>query len=139
LNSSFKSIRDTIVHTFAAELIWYSRWRGNSPKALLAGETFADVATLRSAWRDLEGDLRTLLRDLGADGINRRLEYKDMSGKPNASVFWHMVQHMVNHASYHRGQVTTLLRQIGAAPPKSMDLIAFYREHEAGLKKHQSA
>ena len=42
--------------------------------------------------------------------------------------FIHMVQHVVNHASYHRGQVTTLLRQIGAAPASSLDLIAFYRE-----------
>jgi uncharacterized damage-inducible protein DinB len=34
----------------------------------------------------------------------------------------------VNHASYHRGQVTTMLRQLGARPPRSMDLITFYRE-----------
>jgi uncharacterized damage-inducible protein DinB len=42
-----------------------------------------------------------------------------------------MVQHMVNHASYHRGQVTTMLRQLGAAPPQSMDLITFYRDRGA--------
>ena len=40
-----------------------------------------------------------------------------------------MLQHVVNHATYHRGQVTTMLRQLDAAPPKSMDLIAFYREN----------
>jgi uncharacterized damage-inducible protein DinB len=43
-------------------------------------------------------------------------------------VFWQMVQHLVNHGSYHRGQVTTMLRQLGADPPRAMDLIAFYRE-----------
>ena len=139
LDSSFKSIRDTIVHVFAAELLWYSRWRGNSPKALLAGETFADVATLRSSWRDLERDVRAFVRELGPDGINRRLEYKHMSGQADSSVFWQMLQHMVNHGSYHRGQVTTMLRQIGAAPAKSTDLITFYREREATLTKQQSA
>jgi uncharacterized damage-inducible protein DinB len=45
--------------------------------------------------------------------------------------FWQMLQHVVNHASYHRGQVTTLLRQLGAAPPKSLDMVAFYREMAA--------
>jgi len=40
-------------------------------------------------------------------------------------------QDVFNHGSYHRGQVTTLLRQLGAAPPKSLDLIAFYRERQA--------
>lgn len=139
MDSSFKSIRDTIVHVFAAELIWYSRWRGNSPKALLPGETFSDLATLRAAWRDLEADVRAFVRELGPEGMNRRLEYKHMSGQPDSSVFWHTLQHAVNHASYHRGQATTMLRQIGAAPAKSMDLIAFYREREATLKKQQSA
>jgi uncharacterized damage-inducible protein DinB len=34
----------------------------------------------------------------------------------------------VDHATYHRGQLTTMLRQVDAKPPKAMDLIAFYRE-----------
>jgi uncharacterized damage-inducible protein DinB len=38
-----------------------------------------------------------------------------------------MLQHVVNHASYHRGQITTMLRQMGAQPAKSTDMIAFYR------------
>jgi uncharacterized damage-inducible protein DinB len=38
-----------------------------------------------------------------------------------------MLQHVVNHASYHRGQVTTMLRQLGAQPAKPLDMIAFYR------------
>jgi uncharacterized damage-inducible protein DinB len=38
-----------------------------------------------------------------------------------------MVQHVVNHASYHRGQITTMLRQLGSAPAKPMDMIAYFR------------
>jgi uncharacterized damage-inducible protein DinB len=41
-----------------------------------------------------------------------------------------MLQHVVNHGSYHRGQVTTMLRQLGAKPPQSMDMIMFYRERQ---------
>ncbi len=139
LISSFKSIRDTIVHVFAAELIWYSRWRGNSPKGLISGETFADVAALCTSWRDLERDVRQLVRELGPEGISRRFEYKLLSGEATSSVFWQMLQHVVNHGSYHRGQVTTMLRQIGASPAKGMDLITFYRERDATLKKQQTA
>jgi len=43
-----------------------------------------------------------------------------------------MVQHVVNHASYHRGQITTMLRQLGVKPAKSMDMIAYYRLKHAG-------
>jgi uncharacterized damage-inducible protein DinB len=51
-----------------------------------------------------------------------------MSGEDARSVFSHMLQHLVNHATYHRGQVTTMLRQLGAPAPKSQDLIRYYRE-----------
>jgi uncharacterized damage-inducible protein DinB len=53
------------------------------------------------------------------------------NGQPVSSPFWQMLQHVVNHGSYHRGQVTTMLRQIGAAPPKSEDMITFYRQRTA--------
>ena len=55
------------------------------------------------------------------------IEFKLLTGQAAASPFWQMLQHIVNHASYHRGQVTTKLRQLGAQPAKSMDMIAFYR------------
>jgi uncharacterized damage-inducible protein DinB len=64
---------------------------------------------------------------MGEQGVDRVIEYRMLNGDVRTSIFWQMLQHVVNHASYHRGQVTTMLRQLGAAPPQSMDLIAFYR------------
>jgi len=127
LGSSFKSVRDTLAHIYSAEWAWYSRWVGRSPTALMPPDTFADVAAIRAAWTELEGNVRTFVDELGEPGITRVLEFKMINGEPRSAPFWQMVQHVVNHASYHRGQVTTMLRQLGAAPPKSMDLIAFYR------------
>ena len=66
--------------------------------------------------------------------LERVIEYKSTAGVPGASVLWHMLQHVVNHSTYHRGQVTTMLRQLGATPPTAMDLIAFYRERSAATK-----
>ena len=126
--SSFRSMRDTLSHIYAAEWAWYSRWQGRSPTALLPLDTFPDVPALRSAWSALERDVRSFVESLGAAGIERAFDYTLLNGQSGRSVFWHMLQHVVNHASYHRGQVTTMLRQMGAPPAKSMDLIAFYRE-----------
>ena len=47
-----------------------------------------------------------------------------LDGRPGSSPLWQMVQHIVNHGSYHRGQLTTMYRQLGAAPAKSVDLIS---------------
>jgi uncharacterized damage-inducible protein DinB len=128
MGNSFRSIRDTVAHVYAAEWAWHSRWLGNSPTALLSPDLFPDVTAVRQAWMALEAKVRALLDSLDEDGIQRVIEYKLINGQPGASVLWQMLQHVVNHASYHRGQVTTLLRQLGANLPKSTDLIAFYRE-----------
>lgn len=129
IESSFKSIRDTVVHTMGAEAVWYSRWRGN-PQGMLAAEGFLDVGSLRSAWCELESGVRTFFRELGAERIDARIEYKSLKGEPHSSTVAQMLQHVVNHASYHRGQVTTMLRQLGAKPPESNDLINYYRIQE---------
>ena len=128
MGNSFRSIRDTVTHIYFAEWAWHSRWQGQSPTAPLPADMFPDVAAIRQTWKEHESKMRSFLEKLGEEGIHRVLEYKLISGQPGASVFWHMLQHVVNHASYHRGQVTTMLRQLGANPPKSMDMIAFYRE-----------
>jgi uncharacterized damage-inducible protein DinB len=127
MGSSFRSIRDTLAHIYAAEWAWRSRWVGNSPTALLPPDMFPDVASVRATWTDHEAKMRAFLEGLGEAGIARVIDYKLINGQAGASPFWQMLQHVVNHASYHRGQVTTMLRQIGAAPAKPMDLIAFYR------------
>ena len=131
LESSFKSIRDTAVHIWASEMVWCSRWQGSSPSALQPSDAFPNAHSLRIAWQDLEHKVRSVVRELGPQGLVRRFEYKTLGGKSQSSLFWHMMQHVVNHASYHRGQLTTMLRQVEATPPKSMDLITFYRECEA--------
>ncbi len=129
MGSSFKSIRDTVVHTYSAEWAWHSRWLGVSPTALITGDRFADVAAIRTAWKELEAQVRGYVSGLGPADIRKSIDYKLLSGAPGSSPVWQMVQHVVNHASYHRGQVTTMLRQLGATPPKGMDMIGYFREH----------
>jgi uncharacterized damage-inducible protein DinB len=126
--NSFASIRDTLSHTYFAEWAWYSRWQGESPSRLPDLNQFADVEALRAAWAGLEQKLRAFFDPMSDDDLQRISEYRLFSGITASSPLWQMVQHVVNHASYHRGQVTTMLRQAGAQPAKSMDLITFYRE-----------
>lgn len=128
LGSSFKSVRDTLAHTYSAEWAWYSRWVGISPTAHLPFGDYPDVPTLRAAWTAHEARMRAFLEKLKESELDQVFEYRMLNGQPGSSMFRHMLQHVVNHASYHRGQVTTMLRQLGAAPAKSMDMIAFYRE-----------
>ena len=130
LGSSFKSVRDTLTHMYAAEWAWFKRWQGESPTALLPADRFPDLASLETVWRDHEGRMRAFIGSLDENGTSRVIHYTLLSGQSGASPIWQMLQHVVNHASYHRGQLTTMLRQLGAEPPKSVDMIAYYRVKE---------
>jgi uncharacterized damage-inducible protein DinB len=128
LGNSFRSVRDTLVHTYGAEWAWYLRWVGNPPVSLPDPTAFPDVATIRAAWHGQQEKVRLFVASLGAQQLERVFRYRTFKGDAAESVFSHMLQHVVNHATYHRGQITTMLRQLGAPAPKSQDLIQFYRE-----------
>jgi uncharacterized damage-inducible protein DinB len=127
LGSSFKSVRLTLVHLYSSEWIWFQRWQGAAPTAHLSPDPFPDVRSLRAAWSEHEAKVRAFAAPLDDRAIDRVYEYKFLSGAETSSPFWQMLTHLVNHGSYHRGQLTTMLRQLGAPPAKAMDLIEFYR------------
>ena len=129
LGSSFRSVRDALSHVHDAEWIWLSRLDGVSPTSRLPLDRFQDCAALRAGWTEIEAGLRSYVDSLDDAGAQRVVDYRLLNGDAAADLAWHLVQHVVNHGTYHRGQVTTMLRQLGAAPPSQLDLVAYYREH----------
>src|SRR5258708_134115 len=79
LNSSFKSIRETAAHIYAAEWAWFERWQGRSPKALLSPDLFPDVASIRQQWRELESKMRPFVDGLGDEGVRHEVDYTLLS------------------------------------------------------------
>lgn len=126
MGNSFSSVRDTLNHIYQAEWVWYARWNGESPTSF--PHALPDLPTLRERWTELEGNVRAYVEAAGESGLMRVYPYRLMSGKESASPLWQMIVHVVNHATYHRGQVTTMLRQLGAAAPPSTDMITYFRE-----------
>ncbi len=127
LKNSFRSVRDTLTHVVAAEWIWLERCRGVSPKALPAPEEFPGLAALRAAWLELDGQRNSYLNGLAADQLGASLRYVNTRGETYAYPLWQVLAHVVNHSTYHRGQITTMLRQMGAEPAAT-DLLLFYDE-----------
>lgn len=130
LGNSFPSVRDTLAHLYGADWIWCSRWNHESPSGLPDPRLFPDLASLRRAWDEHEPVLRATLKRFGEVGVDQPVEYV-RTGVHYAQPFSQTFQHLVNHGTYHRGQVITMLRQLGVQGPPSTDLIAFYREQQA--------
>ena len=127
MGSSFSSVRDTLAHIYGAEWIWLERFQGRSPSSLPNAAQFSDIHSLRQRWLEHEQHLLQFVRGLTQSDLDREMEYKTLRFGVYRNPLWQSMLHVVNHGTYHRGQVTTLLRQLGAEP-LLMDLMHFYRE-----------
>ncbi len=127
LGSSFKSVRDTLAHIYGAEWIWLERWHGRVPSGLPNAADFPDLETLRRRFAEIDRNLVDYAASLTSDDLARNLTIKTSSGATFSQPLWQMLQHVANHGTYHRGQIATMLRQLGAKPTGT-DLIGFYRE-----------
>ena len=125
VHSSFGSIHGTVVHIFGAQQVWLTRWKGSSPKGLPTPDLFPSFAGLVEQWNVLRKEFDAFLAALNDDRLSQSLEFRNLKGELFSMPLWQQMQHLVNHSTYHRGQVALMLRQLGIAPPGT-DLITFY-------------
>ena len=130
LGSSFRSVRDTLVHLYGAEWVWNERIEGRSPMSLVAGTGFPDLASVRTKLEEMDNFYIEYVARLTPQDLERVIHYKSFAGDEFSNPLWQTLHQLTNHASYHRGQIITLLRQLGAKPVTT-DLIAYYRERAA--------
>lgn len=123
MGNSFPSVRDTLAHLVGVEWLWLERWSGRSPRALLSAGDFPTLAAIERRWKSVERGLRAYLEDLTDQTIALPLTYTNLQGENWTYPLWRMLYHLLNHQSYHRGQVTTLLRQLGVTSTGWVDYL----------------
>ena len=128
---SHGSIFGTLLHMAGAEWIWLERWHGRSPAgkeawSLWKTESCADLATLNERWREVRERRARFISELDEVRLEADLPFKLLSGDASSMRLVDQMQHVVNHATLHRGQVVGMIRQLGIAPP-STDLLFYLR------------
>ena len=126
LKSSFGSIHGTLFHIYWADCLWLGRWKGESFSPLLSADQVEDLGILNDHWQEYRENLNAYIKDLTDSKLSSPLSYTDTRGNPHSEPLYEQMQHKVNHSSYHRGQIVTMLRQLGSRP-QATDLINFYR------------
>lgn len=126
--NSFSSIRDTLAHIATSEWVWLRRWRGESPSAVPEWGSLERATALMQKLAEIEADRAAFLRGLNDDDLERELSYRNLKGEDFTQPLVDQLVHVVNHSTYHRGQVATLSRQAGFPAPAT-DLIVFKREN----------
>ncbi len=127
LGSSFPSVALTAAHMVAAEWIWLQRWLGISNSTFPDWANSTNVVDLRRCLSDVEQERTAFIGGLTEADVQAMRPYALMSGTADQQPLDVMVTHVVNHATYHRGQVATMFRQLGLKPIGT-DFIAWARE-----------
>ena len=122
---SFGSAHLTLAHVLGAEEIWFARWRGESPKRLLAPETVPDVNALRERWAALSAERRAYFAAADDAALNETMHWTNTRGQSFALQRWQVMLHCANHSAHHRSEVAAILTELGHEPD-STDLLEFY-------------
>jgi len=124
--SSHGGIHGTLVHLFSAGWTWLERWKGTVVSRHVTVEEIPALGQLRDRWKGYRADLDSFLGRLTDGVLDAPLPYSDMRGNRHSEPLAQQMLQVTNHASYHRGQVVTMVRQAGGKPVAT-DLIAFFR------------
>ena len=123
LGGSFPSVRDTLVHIVGGEWGWLTYWKASSHTAaflsdlwdrhdaLFRPDAFPDLAAVQRKWAEVEKEQTGFVDSVTEEALQRTLPIRTTQLS-----LAHLMQHLVNHSTYHRGQVASMMRQLNAKP-----------------------
>lgn len=130
MGGAFPTLLGLVAHVVGAERIWLMRWMKETPKGRPAWMADPTPPVLRAALDEVERERARFLRTLTADDLASPISYTLMDGSGATLPLETLVKHTANHSTYHRGQIASMLRRLGAAPPAT-DLLVFAVERLA--------
>lgn len=112
----FKSIHGTLNHMLVTDRIWMGRFTAQPFVARLDQELYAEFDQLRQERDRTDSDILDWAQQLSPDWLEAPFTWTNSSGRSLTHPAWLLVTHFFNHQTHHRGQLTTLLKQLGYDP-----------------------
>jgi uncharacterized damage-inducible protein DinB len=126
LGAFFGSVHRTLNHLILCDHVWMLRFaptldevvprdaNGNALRpASLETVLYDDFELLRAKREALDAAIERWVRGLSAADLDAEMSYRNSTGAPQSHALWWALTHFFNHQTHHRGQVTTLLSQLG--------------------------
>ena len=128
LVSSFENIAATALHIAGAETIWLDRLNNVQLPVWLPAVFKGNKKEVMDLWKKASENLKTFIEQFDETKMENNVTFKRINGEVFEMPYYQVFGHVINHSSYHRGQLVTLLRQVGFTDVSSTDLTAFYRK-----------
>jgi len=125
--SSFPTIRKTVYHLWGAEDIWKRRLT-QTPTDTWASKNFEGTfSEALKNWQETSQWFIDYISEADDSFLLSPITYKNLAGNQYTNSVKEIVHHVMNHSTYHRGQLITMLRQAGVTQLPATDYIAFLR------------
>lgn len=123
LGGSFPSVRATLLHILAGEWTWLTYWKGPNEKPDFLAELrtqretifnesgYANLDAVRAKWQEIEKEQIEFVTGLTEEQLQKLVPARNTQ-----IALVHLMQHLANHSTYHRGQISLMMRQVGAEP-----------------------
>jgi uncharacterized damage-inducible protein DinB len=123
LGGSFRSVRDTLVHIIGCEWAWLVCWKEPTPtsafvsdvwernRALFKSDAYPDLGAVKSKWTEVQNDMLVFVNRATNESLQRLIPVFTKK-----ITLGHLMQHLANHSTYHRGQISLMMRQLSAEP-----------------------
>jgi uncharacterized damage-inducible protein DinB len=147
LGAFFGSLHGTLGHILWADRIWLwrftkdqeiglSRDRDGNPIQIGMHDQvlYPEFEDLRRERAKTDRHIETWVAGLTAETLAGPITYSSMNGGARAHPLWQAVMHFFNHETHHRGQATTLFRQLGRDPGVTDFLVFLLGEHDRQAK-----
>jgi uncharacterized damage-inducible protein DinB len=127
MKASHGSIYRTLAHMVGAEKIWLERWTGKPNPVFMKPEEVPSLRDIKARWEQVGYDTAKFFGSMTDKKLQDTFTMATASGEQHTHTFAQALLHVVDHSTYHRGQIITMLRQMGITPPTT-GMIVFFRE-----------
>lgn len=128
VTSSFPSLRKTVLHIWDAEFIWLKRLEGVSLSEFPSKHFTGNKEQCLSGFIENSKTFAAFLEGKDKAYFESSIAFKTISGDSFTESVEGIIYHVVNHGSFHRGQLVTMMRTLGITTVPSSDLIRYLRQ-----------
>lgn len=126
--SSFDSIEATSLHVIGAESIWCDRLNKVETPVWFPSVFNGSKNEAQYIWKKASQNLASFVENFDEAQLPVNMKFTRLNGIAYEMPHYQVLAHVFNHSTYHRGQIVTMLRQVGFTQLSSTDLSGFYQK-----------
>jgi len=122
IESSFASLKTTVLHIWNAEYLWLQIVKDESTDNSPARNFDGDKKDLLNGWLQASKKFSEHVQTMSLEDLRTK---RPRSNGKGHTLLADMIHHCMNHSTYHRGQLITMGRQAGLSDPPRTDFIYY--------------